>query len=196
MSGGTVNYQAIAPWLQGRGGNVFTQFGEDGLIAACLEQIGETNQQCFEIGAADGFFWSNTLRLRDEGWRAVLIESDPEQFRQLNERFGKFAHCIQETCTDLDATLSKTTLDLEPDLGVIDVDGQDWWLWHDLTKYSPRIMLVEISTAGPYQPIPDRGVASPAQAGLKAIEYLGISKGYSLVATTYCNALFVKQSCL
>ena len=81
---GSINYQPKRDWLRGRASNTYTQFGEDGLIAACLEKIGETNRHCFEIGAADGRFFSNTLRLREDGWRAVLIEAGREQFNKLN----------------------------------------------------------------------------------------------------------------
>lgn len=193
---GSINYESLVPWLQGRGLNVYTQFGEDGLIATCVQKIGETNRQCFEIGAADGRFFSNTLRLRDDGWKAVLIESDDRQFAKLDAEFGTRSTCIHATCTHLDRTLRGTNLDTTPDLGVIDIDGQDYWLWNDLHIYRPRIMLVEISTSGPAALIPKRGEAYPAQAGRMQIEHLGKSKGYTLVATTFCNALFVDEACL
>jgi len=193
---GSLNYAAQVPWLRGRGHNVYTQFGEDGLIAACLRQIGETNRHCFEIGAADGRFFSNTLRLREEGWQAVLIESDDRQFEKLKAEFDAQSTCIHALCSDLDSLLSKTCLNTSPDVGIIDIDGQDYWLWHDLRVYRPRIMLVEISTQGPSMPVPLRGEPYPAQAGLNQIEELGISKGYTLVATTYCNALFIENTCL
>jgi hypothetical protein len=196
MPEGSINYEVYVPWLQGRGLNVYTQFGEDGLIATCLQRIGETNRQCFEIGAHDGRFFSNTLRLRELGWRAVLIESDERQFANLSADFGKDATCINVLCNDLDRLLLDVWIDETPDLGVIDIDGQDYWLWHDMWTIEPRVMLVEISTQGHGQPIPERGEPYPAQAGLDAITELGTSKGYTLVATTFCNALFVKTECL
>lgn len=193
---GSINYEARVQWLTGKGLNVYTQFGEDGLIAASLQKIGETNRQCFEIGAADGRFFSNTLRLRDEGWKAVLIEANDKQFEQLKADFGEQSTCIHATCNSLDSVLRGTDLSTKPDLGIIDIDGQDYWLWHDLVVYRPRIILVEISTQGAGMPIPKRGEPYPAQAGLTQIEALGTVKGYTLVATTYCNALFVDSECL
>lgn len=193
---GSINYSPNVPWLKGCGHNVYTQFGEDGLIEACLQKIGETNRHCFEIGAADGRFFSNTLRLRDEGWQAVLIEAEERQFQKLKADFGTQSTCIHSLCSDLDALLEQTALSQSPDLGIIDIDGQDYWMWHHLKKYRPRIMLVEISTQGPSMPVPARGEPYPAQAGLNQIEELGISKGYTLVATTYCNALFIENTCL
>ena len=192
MSGGTINYTPVVDWLTGKAGNVYTQFGEDGLIAAIFDRIGTFNRHCFEIGAADGLFWSNTLRLRQEGWYSVLIESDASQFAKLQRDYGDSACCIHELTTDLDATLSKSNIDLVPDFGVIDIDGQDFWLWHDMQIYQPRVMLVEIATSFADAAIPARG--GEGQAGLNAIADLGRSKGYKLMAHTYCNAVFLHES--
>lgn len=190
----SIKYEPKRDWLRDRASNTYTQFGEDGLIAACLEKIGETNRHCFEIGAADGRFFSNTLRLREDGWRAVLIEAGHEQYEKLNSEFGTTSICIHETCTDLDATLETTGINHAPDLGIIDIDGQDYWLWHDLRKVRPRIMLVEIFPPDAARPAPERGADHHSQAGLDAIAELGADKGYSLVATTHCNALFVETA--
>lgn len=189
MTQGSINYTPVADWLTGKGSNVYTQFGEDGLIAACLDRVGTTNRHCFEIGAADGRFYSNTLQWREQGWHAVLIESSADQFRKLKTEFGESSECVHCLATDLDAVLRTTKLNKRPDLGIIDIDGQDYWLWHDLVEYRPRVMLVEIFTGLPETPAPERGGAG--QAGLDAIKTLGESKGYQLVATTYCNAVFL-----
>lgn len=176
-------------WLKNKALNVYTQFGEDGLIAACLEEIGETNRHCFEIGASDGRFFSNTLILREKGWYAVLIEASEKLYEKLKADYGSKSTCIHRTCVDLDAVLRETNINLQPDLGIIDIDGQDFWMWSDLQDVRPRIMLVEISTRSPSEPPPERD--GEGQAGIDAIRYLGESKGYTLVAETFCNALFV-----
>ncbi len=189
MSGGTINFTPVAEWLTGKAWNAYTQFGEDGLIDACLARVGITNRHCFEIGAADGRFYSNTLRLREQGWHSVLIESDAAQFQKLKTEFGLSAECIHCLAIDLDAVLRTTAISKTPDLGIIDIDGQDYWMWQDLVEYRPRVMLVEIAIVDPELPVPERG--GNGQAGLNAIKALGESKGYQLVAHTYCNAVFL-----
>lgn len=189
---GSLNYTPLVSWLKGKGRNTYTQFGEDGLIEGCLQRIGESSRHCFEIGAADGRFFSNTLRLRQLGWFAVLIESNAAQFIKLQDEFGDLSDCILCECRDLDETLSHTAISKRPDLGVIDIDGQDWHLWNNLVTYRPRVMLVEVATGAASQPIPTIG--GTGQAGLSEIMDLGEAKDYELVATTYCNALFVDKS--
>ena len=194
MSGGTLNYLPRYDWLNNTGQNINTQFGEDGLLSAVMQRIGITCRQCFEIGAADGRFYSNTLQWRKDGWYAVLMESDPAAYEKLESEFGSESECIFGSVFDLDAVLSTTQIDKRPDFGVIDIDGQDYWLWHDMVIYRPRVMLVEIAVRETKAAIPDR--LGPGQAGLDAIQALGYSKGYELVATTHCNALFVDRECL
>ena len=75
---------------------------------------------------------------------------------------------------------------------IIDIDGQDYWLWHDLRRFRPRVMLVEIFPHDSGKPVPERGAGPEHQSGLDGIEQLGTEKGYTLVATTHCNALFIE----
>jgi hypothetical protein len=185
---GSINAEAVLPWMAGHASNKYTQFGEDGLIQRALDEIGETNRQCFEVGAADGLFFSNSLRLREQDWLAVLIESEPNAFAKLKATYGNKSICIHATATDLDSQLPEGFSETA-DLGVIDIDGQDYWLWHDMVRIRPRVMLVEIHPPDDAAAIPKRG--GNGQAGLNAIRELGESKGYTLAARTYCNALFI-----
>src|SRR5581483_10712642 len=65
--------------------NVFSQWGEDGIIQKIFNIIGVKSKICVEFGAADGFYFSNTANLwsKDPSWKAVLIECDPKFFSQL-----------------------------------------------------------------------------------------------------------------
>jgi hypothetical protein len=181
-------------WLAGKARNDFSQFGEDGLIEAVFERIGTTNRWCFEVGAADGVFFSNTKRLRDDGWYAALIESNETSYAALKLMYDPprvTTVCEKITPDNFDDILYAAGVPSAPDFGVIDIDGQDWWVWHDLFRCVPRVMLVEISTSGDTSPVPLAG--GQGQAGALHIEQLGDQKGYDLVAKTYCNALFVQR---
>ncbi len=87
------------------------------------------------------------------------------------------------------------------DLGVIDIDGQDYWVWDGMERYRPRVMLVE-HAAGTHDQnkflkrdptamfIPEQGDSQKGQASFAAIVELGQSKGYTPLAVTHCNVLF------
>lgn len=191
-----------AVFLKDTEANVCSQFGEDGLICQVFKRVGTENRWCFECGAADGIEYSNTKVLREAGWSAILME-----------RNGKLAVSLKELAATehnsrvvgmqidrdlpLDDVLQYADSPFDLDFGVIDVDGQDWWLWHDMSVYTPRVMLVEYAYRDKDAPVPTRASSSRngerGQAGLDAIIELGTAKGYRAVAMTPCNVLFVLE---
>lgn len=183
-------------WLSGKDFNETSQFGEDGLIGAVFDRIGTTNKWCFEVGAHDGLYFSNTKRMRDAGWLAVLIESHDGHFEKLRQFKSVQVFCIHEHIepSSLDRILSECGAPKDMDFGVIDIDGQDSHVWRGMQEYNPRVMLVEFHT-GPKDFEPELG-ATKGQSGSDVIAAIGKEKGYALVMQTYVNALFVLESAL
>lgn len=188
-------YEVRSCLLADCGRNVWSQYGEDGLIQRLFELIGVRNRWCFEVGAADGVFYSNTLSLREAGWNAVLIESGDEAYQKLSRYESRRVHTVHECATDLDSILSRFDTPTDLDLGVIDIDGQDYWLWHDMTVYQPRVLMVEFHWADGDTFIPAKGAETPNQAGWQALNSLALVKGYQLAAKTHVNLIFVRDDC-
>jgi prepilin-type processing-associated H-X9-DG protein len=178
----------------------YSQFGEDGLIAKVLDRVGTENRYCFEVGAGDGMWLSNTRRLRASGWKALLVEIDGDLVAELMNKALPGDYCVHADVMErgMDAWLSEWKAPQDLDLGVIDIDGFDWHVWDRMVEYRPRVMLVECN-AGPTDPPPPQVTDScelADQAGRTAITQLGMNKGYEPVAMTYCNVLFVDGSLL
>src|SRR6476469_7274739 len=71
--------------------NIRSQFGEDGVIAEIFKRIGAGNKFCVEFGAWDGEYLCNTYNLFiNEGWKALLIESDAEKCAEMKKKFDKY----------------------------------------------------------------------------------------------------------
>jgi 2-O-methyltransferase len=178
--------------------NEYSQFGEDGIIEAVFNKIGTVNRWVLECGAADGVFFSNSRRLIQAGWDALLIEADSKQFEKLGQRYLGNPHV---TCFNyrvaptgaysLDALLSRTEAPVQLDLAVIDVDGQDYWLWNSLLKYQPRVVVIEFDPNTDPDFIPDIG--GSGLAGRDAILRLAYGKLYTPVCRTWCNWVFVRS---
>jgi len=195
MTRKTTIYDAGKGWLEGCERDDYSQFGEDGLIEAALSHFGETNRCCFEVGAADGVFYSNTKRLRDDGWSALLVEADDRLFAELKQHESDRVICRQAWLhKQMDWLLAGAKMPRDIDLGVIDIDGNDYSAWAAMEVYRPRLMLIEYSPyAGDDNP---EGSGPFGQAGINPIRQLGESKRYVLLATTYCNALFVSKEAM
>ena len=189
-----------AEWLNDKARDVYSQNGEDGLLEAVFEKIGVTNEWCFEVGAYDGVTFSNARQFIAKGWEAALIEKDEESFKTLQGNYAANprVHCAQGYIEpwNIDGLLEKMGLPWDADLGVLDIDEQEFWVWCGMHYTHPRVMVVEYGLGRPVDQIPplrtDKGVPIPGtQAGKNAIHYMGVCKGYHCVAITRTNMIFI-----
>lgn len=173
------------------------------MLRALLDRLPEPVGWCVEFGAWDGKHLSNTYPfIKDYGWHAVLIESDPNQFRKLvrtwqgTSKVTAVNQMVGWSAEDsLDTILARTAIPAEFDFLSIDIDGNDYHVWEAVVAYRPRIVLIEFNQTIPnsvdfVQP------ADPAVnqgSSLRAIARLGKEKGYQLVATTAFNAFLVAE---
>lgn len=180
--------------------NLYSQFGEDSIIKALFDRIGASNKWALEVGAHDGIFMSNTRRLIEtEGWGAVLIEMDDEQYQHLaaeyrdNDRVFTVHRKIDGDST-IDSIIDILGVHPAMDLMVIDIDGQDYWTLMDL-QATPRVLMVEFEpNPGMDEFIPSRD--GEGQAGRSAIIELIKHKGYLPVCSTLVNAIAIRGDLL
>jgi hypothetical protein len=186
--------------------NVHSQFGEDGIIAAIFLFLGEGSRTCVEFGAWDGRHLSNTAHLLDQGWSGLLIEGNPERFRDLerayadNPRVTKMNRFVDLDPKSVDALtnlLAEADIPSDFDLLSIDIDGNDYHVWRTLTStYAPRVVVIEFNPTIPNEVIfvQDADPRLNQGSSLAALIELGKEKGYEIVATTDCNAIFVNAA--
>jgi hypothetical protein len=191
-----VNFTEFAKSIQYK--NVYSQFGEDGILEAIFEKIGVSNAWCVECGAADGIFFSNTRKLIEEGWNSVQIEGDLKQFEKLAVMYVGWnqgtIYTINKYVTDFEEifdSLSGEKLPKDFDLLVIDVDGQDYHLFNRLLNYQPRVVICEYDPNEDVDFIPTIG--GNGQAGEKAIHHVALARGYQVVCKTWCNLVCVRN---
>lgn len=176
--------------------NVYSQYGEDGILAEIFRRVGTENQWCFECGAADGIFLSNTRLLIDNGWHGVLVESDAELFGTLKQNTVKLTcDCINAALSHvgewtIDNILESVSAPSDIDFMSIDIDGQEFYVVNAMLKYKPRVICVEHDPAeynAHYIPAP----GGHGQAGRMAIQKLLTAKGYWNILQTSTNTIAV-----
>jgi hypothetical protein len=184
---------------------VFSQNGEDGVLAEIIRRIGTTNRFFIEFGIESGRE-GNCVYLADvAGWSGLFIEADDEYFSQLERKY-----VVQPQVTTLRAMVTPETVEslftdagvpAEPDVMSIDIDGADYWVWESIEAYRPRILVIEYNSAID----PRRKLVQPRDveqwdetdyygASLASLVSLGERKGYQLVHTELSglNAFFVR----
>ena len=185
---------------------VFSQNGEDGVLAEIFGRIGIAGGGFVEFGASDGAENNAAFLAQVLGWPGVFLEADPGAYAALEHRYlgHSGVRTIQAAVEPdtIEALLQGAGVPEEPDLLVIDVDGNDYWIWRALEAFRPRVVVIEYNgdldpTAPkvmPYTPGWRWDHTSGYGASLAALEALGEGKGYRLVHTelTGVNAFFVR----
>lgn len=190
-----------ATWLLDHRQNTYSQNGEDGVIARVLDVIGESDSWCVDVGAGDGIYLSNTrLLVESRGYSAVLIEGDRKRYHALKRNCELLKQVVAvRTLVDsssehgLDAVLDAFPIPSNFDMLSIDIDGNDYHVWKSITRYQPKIVVIEFNSTIPTRVPFVQTADSRASIGssLLSLVVLGKDKGYELVAVLATNAVFV-----
>jgi hypothetical protein len=186
---------------------VFSQNGEDGVLAEIFNRIGVGQRWFVEFGVQDGSEGTTVFLAQVMGWSGAFLEADSETYAGLERRFSanprvRTQHAAVEP-DNIESLFADLAVPEEPDVVSIDVDGNDYWIWQALQRFRPRVVVIEYngdldpasSLIMPYT----RGYrwdhSSGYGASLGALEALGHDKGYTLVHTELAgvNAFFVRS---
>ena len=195
--------------------NITSGDGTNGVLIEIFKRLNINFGFCVEFGAADGLWNSNTNPFWSNGWSALLIETDPCVFKKLNKNVENMenvitmnchvsphpegeseienSYCLDEILNTINEGLVSHRCDKDFDLLSIDVDGNDYHIWKNIKNYKPKCVVIEYNQTIP----PNIDLVDEIQdylgmgASIKSLEELGREKGYSLVACTGSNLIFV-----
>lgn len=187
---------------------IYSQNGEDGIIQEIFKRIGTTNKYFIEFGSQNGLE-CNTLLLLIQGWSGCWMDGSATNINFIKNKFNflidnkLIAKEAFITAENIESLLSSIGVPKEPDVLSIDIDGNDYWVWKAINKYSPRLVVIEynsifrppIEFITKYEAQKKYEINSHFGASLKSLEKLGQKKGYKLVACNFtgANAFFVRE---
>jgi hypothetical protein len=189
---------------------IYSQNGEDGILDAIFERVGVTNRYFVEFGCGDGTENCTRHLLEHAGWRGLWIEGDAANIRVAADRFGMAPVTILERFINRENIVSifkEAQAPEEPDLLVVDIDGNDYWIWEQLSKhYRPRVLVMEYNPyfghdgywIMPYNAEHTWDGSNWYGASLTALANLNQKLGYTLVTCDSfgVNAFFVRNDIL
>ena len=183
--------------------NITSSNGEDGILSYIINCLdGKIINNCCEFGAWDGIFASNCFNLwSNQEWSAILIESDKNRYEDLLKNTKDFNNVKTHNC--IVEVKGKNSLDnlfftnnYSNDLGVlsIDIDSFDYHIWKNLKFVNPQIVIIEHNLFIPgYINYHDPEDESYLRCSAKALEILGLEKGYKLICCTLSNCIFIME---
>jgi hypothetical protein len=193
---------------------VFSQWGEDGIIQYLLSRIGAPSPTFVEFGV-ENYLESNTrFLLMNDNWRGLVLDSSQRHIDfiksdDISWRHDLDAQCAFITTDNINDLIARRFPDDTLGLLSIDIDGNDYWVWRAI-RTRPAIVICEYnSVLGPraavtipYQPDFTRHAAHHSGlywgASLAAFCRLADDKGYAFVGSNSAgvNAFFVRRDLL
>jgi len=191
---------------------VFSQWGEDGLIQHIINNVEIQRNIFVEFGVQD-YTESNTrFLIKNSNWAGLVIDGSLENVEYIKNdeiywRHNLKAHCEFITKDNINNILTKNGIDGDIGLLSVDIDGNDYWVWEAITCINPRIVVCEYNSvfgdsAAVTVPYDDSFVRNAAHysnlyygASISALNYLAIKKGYKLVGSNSAgnNLFFVRE---
>jgi len=171
---------------------IYSQNGEDGVLASIFQILGPGNKYYVEFGCEDGSE-RNTRGLDVMGWKGLLMDGS-----HYNPAINLQKEFI--TVENIQSLFAKYNVPREHDLLSIDIDGNDYYVWDRLCRagprpageiqYRPRVVVIEYNAA--LAPPRDAIVTYDPNfiwkkrsiyfgASICALTRLGRSLGYTLV---------------
>jgi len=192
--------------------SVFSQWGEDGIIAYLLARVPIDRPWFVEFGVEDYREANTRFLLMTRNWRGLVIDGSEAHVRTIREddvswRHDLTARCAFVTRDNINALISEAGFMGDIGLLSIDIDGNDYWVWEAIDVVSPRIVVAEYNSLWGAQ----RALTVPYDAAfvrtqkhhsnlyygasIAALARLGAAKGYSLVGGNSAgnNAFFVRD---
>lgn len=183
--------------------NIFSQCGEDGIIEQLFKDLNIKDGILVEFGAWDGVYLSNIVNLwiSNEKFKSILIESNSERVEELKsiaknisniECHHRFVNPSKDHKDSIDNILDQSEFDIDENnfqLMSIDIDSCDYYIFDSITKYFPKILIIETNTN---YGLGQEYVTSTNGSSLHSINELAKRKGYTLVCHTG-NAIFVRN---
>ncbi len=130
----------------------FSQNGEDGIIDILSQKLQSPNRYFVEIGAADGIENNTAWLTVVQKYRGLMIEGNSILSARANRCVAPFSigvECINMFVTkDTVAQIRSRSLESEPDVFSLDIDGNDFYIAKAIldSGIRPKIFVVEYNS--------------------------------------------------
>lgn len=195
---------------------VFSQWGEDGIIQKLTSVVPVVNATFIEFGVEDFHEANCRFLMMHDNWSGFVVDSSERNVERIEKapwywKYDLRARQAYLTRENLVSVLAESGFDRDLGLLSVDVDGMDYWLLEAaLSAYTPRILVVEYNAVfGAERPISipytqdfERHARHHSGlyygASLAAFAHLARKHGYELVGagSAGVNAFFVRADVL
>jgi hypothetical protein len=207
-----VRAAGVLPRLRDAEFQVFSQFGDDGILQYLVHLLGPMEDRFIEFGVQD-YSESNTrFLLQNDNWRGLVIDGDARNVERIRAQDYSWRNDLTAVCAFVDRDNVNGLFREHGFAGRIgllsvDIDGNDYWVWEAVEAVDPVVVVCEYNAVFgpthavtvPYDPTFQRTRAHSSNlfwgASLRALCLLAERKGLSFVGANGAgnNAYFVRK---
>ena len=194
---------------------VYSQWGEDGLIQHLIHQVPIERPIFVEFGV-EKYTESNTrFLLTNNNWSGLVIDGPELHIEYIKNDPIYWKHNLKAEHSFIDRNNINSLIKkngISGDIGLlsVDIDGNDYWIWNSIDVVNSRIVVCEynslwgdkLSVSTPYDSAFGRTNAHYSNlyfgASITALTKLANFKGYSLIGSNIAgnNLFFVRNDLL
>ena len=194
---------------------VFSQWGEDGILAHLLRHVKVPRKVFVEFGVETYVEANTRWLLVNDGWSGLVLDGSEDNIATIRREPVYWQHPLKAaqafiTRENINDLLTAQGLSGEIGILSVDIDGVDYWVWEAITAVQPAIVVAEYNSllgpdralTVPYDPQFQRAKAHHSHsyygASLAALVALGKRKGMAFVGSNTAgnNAFFVRRELL
>ena len=191
---------------------VFSQWGDDGIIQYLINKLDIPNKTFIEFGV-ENYTESNTrFLILNDNWTGYVLDGSEDNVIYIKNDAVSWAcelHAVSAFITkeNINDLIKRVNFNKEVGILSIDIDGNDYWVWKEIDCINPIIVIAEYNSVFgkntswtvPYDPAFVRKEKHFSTlyygASLRALATLANEKGYEFIGCNSKgnNAYFIRR---
>lgn len=190
---------------------VFSQFGDDGIIQYLVNKMPLKNRTFIEFGVENYREANTRFLLVNNYWSGLVLDGSDANIEQIKrEQLYSFydLRAVRQFITkeNINEIIGSSLFHKNVGILSIDIDGNDYWVWKEISVIQPDIIICEYNSLFgfedaitiPYEADFIRGKKSPFNfygTSLKAAALLAKEQGYFFIGCNSAgnNAYFISE---
>lgn len=130
---------------------VFSQWGDDGIIQYMVNKLDIPNKTFIEFGV-ETYVESNTrFLLVNNNWTGYVIDGAPENIQKIKRDIISWSSELHAECSfitkdNINDLIKKVPFNKEVGILSVDIDGNDYWVWKAIDCINPVIVIAEYNS--------------------------------------------------